>query len=123
MLASSSKCTIEQFAQVLALGPDLNARDKTGRTALHFACRAGNLEIFSQLFEDQSVDIDAITTCGVTPLMMAIESGNIQLVALALNKNLNPFLVDALGKRAIDYAQAFRDVMGHDMRDLITAAM
>ena len=123
MLAASSQCSGEDFAQIMSLSPDLNQKDRVGRTALHFACRAGRLEIFNQLFEDESVEIDAITNCGVTPLMMAIESGNIQLVAQALNSNLNPFLKDALGKRAIDYAQSFRDVMGHDMRELIQKAM
>ena len=67
----------------------------------------------------ESTHIDAITNAGVTPLMMAIESGNIQLVATALNHNLNPFLKDALGRIAIDYAQAFRDVKGQDMRKCI----
>ena len=73
--------------------------------------------------EIDSVDVDAVSNAGVTPLMMAIESGNIQLVAEALNSNLNPFLKDALGRQALDYAQAFRDVMGHDMRELIQRAM
>ena len=45
-----------------------------------------------------------VTKAGVTPLMMAIESGNIELVAEALNANLNPFLADALGRKALDYA-------------------
>ena len=48
--------------------------------------------------EIDSVDVDAVSNAGVTPLMMAIESGNIQLVAEALNSNLNPFLKDALGR-------------------------
>ena len=44
---------------------------------LHFACRAGNLDFFQQLIANQSIDVDAVTNAGVTPLMMAIESGNI----------------------------------------------
>ena len=81
MLAASSQCTADDFQQILGLGPDLNMRDRVGRTALHFACRAGRLEVFNLLFADDIVEIDAVTNCGVTPLMMAIESGNIQLVA------------------------------------------
>ena len=38
-----------------------------------------------QIIEDMNVDIDAVTNSGVTPLMMAIDSGNIQLVAETLN--------------------------------------
>ena len=51
--------------------------------------------------------------------MMAIESGNINLVAACLNSNLNPFLKDALERTALDYAAHYRDVMGADMRKLI----
>ena len=54
--------------------------------------------------------------------MMAVESGNIQLVAECLNGNLNPFLKDALDRRAKDYAQHYRDVLGRDMRDLLHTA-
>ena len=99
----------------MAKNPDVNAKDNFGRTALHFACRAGNLATCEVLFAIETVDIDAPTKAGVTPLMMAIESGSIQLVALALNNNLNPFLKDALGRTALDYSKQYRDVMGQDM--------
>ena len=51
--------------------------------------------------------------------MMAIESGNISLVAECLNANLNPFIKDALDRTAMDYASTYRDVLGQDMRQLI----
>ena len=63
--------------------PDVNARDKIGRTALHYACRAGNQEAFEVLIEYvdiedmEDIDVDAVTNAGITPLIMAIESGNI----------------------------------------------
>ena len=119
----AAACTREQLEQVLAKNPDVNAKDNFGRTALHFACRAGNLATCEVLFAIETVDIDAPTKAGVTPLMMAIESGSIQLVALALNNNLNPFLKDALGRTALDYSKHYRDVMGQDMHQLINAAM
>lgn len=46
----------------------------------------------------KSINVDAVSNAGVTPLMMAIESGRIRLVAEALNSSLNPFLKDALGR-------------------------
>ena len=63
-----------------------------------------------------------MTKAGVTPLMMAVESGHIQLVAACLNNQFNPFLKDALDRQAIDYAQHYRDVLGRDMRDLLQTA-
>ena len=103
----------------MELNPNVNARDSVGRTALHFACRAGNIDTFQVLTEIDDVDVDAVTNSGVTSLMMAIESGNISLVAECLNANLNPFIKDALDRTAMDYAATYRDVLGQDMRQLI----
>ena len=108
----AASCTKEQLEQVLAKNPDVNAKDNFGRTALHFACRAGNLATCEVLLGIETIDVDAPTKAGVTPLMMAIESGGIQIVALALNNNLNPFLKDALGRSALDYSRQYSNVMG-----------
>ena len=59
------------------------------------------------MLEREDCEVDAVTKAGVTPLMSAIESGNIQLVVLCLNEKLNPFLKDALEKTAFDYAQQY----------------
>ena len=113
----------EIMQNVLTLGPDVNAKDSIGRTALHFACRRGSLEHFNVLAEVEEIDLDAQTNSGVTPLMMAVHSGNIKLVAACLNANMNPFLKDGLERTAIDYAASFTDVLGVDVRLLITQAM
>ena len=101
---AASVCTGQQLESILGLGPDVNAQDNIGRTALHYACRAGKLDTFNVLANLEQIEVDMVTKAGVTPLMMAIESGNIELVAEALNANLNPFLQDALGRKALDYA-------------------
>ena len=119
----AATCDAQQLRQILTLRPQVNARDDIGRTALHFACRAGKEENFDVLMESEDIDFDAVTNAGVTPLMTAVESGDIQLVAKCLNERLNPFLKDALDRTAFDYAQHFRDVLGHDMRQLIETAM
>ena len=73
----SGTCSAIELNQILPLGPDLSSRDNLGRTALHFACRSGNVETFKVLAELEDTDVDAVTNAGVTPLMMAIESGDI----------------------------------------------
>ena len=67
----------ESVSKILALNPNIDARDSLGRTALHFACRAGNLDTCSLIVDHDDVDVDAVTHSGVTPLMCAVESGNI----------------------------------------------
>ena len=114
----SAVADAESLRKILTLSPDVNARDSIGRTALHFACRAGKEDTFGVLVDeiDEDLDVDAVSAAGVTPLMAAVESGNIQLVAKCLNERFNPFLKDALDRTALDYAAHFRDVRGHDMR-------
>ena len=56
------------------------------------------------LLDCEDCDIDAVTNAGVSPLMTAVESGQIKLVAKCLNERLNPFLKDALDRTALDYA-------------------
>ena len=81
------------------------------------------MDAFQALLEHEDCEVDAVTKAGVTPLMNAVESGNIQLVVLCLNEKLNPFLKDALDKTASDYAQQYQNVMGYDMRNIIHSAM
>ncbi len=80
----------------MALGPDTNKVDKYGRSAIHFACRSGNLNTLNELLKSEELEYDVFTNAGVTPLMMAVESKNIELVAACLRANLNPFLHNAL---------------------------
>ena len=50
--------SVEITQLVLTLGPNVNVRDAVGRTALHFACRRGNLEIFNLLIAKEEIDPD-----------------------------------------------------------------
>ena len=116
LMLATSIGSVEMTQEVLALGPDINARDKIGRTALHFACRRGCLEHFNLLIQVEDIDLDAQTTSGVTPLMMAVYSGKTELIASCLNSNCNPFYHDALNRTARDYAASFTDVLGVDVK-------
>ena len=116
LMLVSAECNADQLREILTLEPNVNAKDAIGRTALHFACRAGNLETFKVLVELEDIDVDAVSNAGVTPLMLAVESGKIQLVAEGLNNNLNPFLRDGLDRAALDYAQKYKGNLGNDLR-------
>ena len=104
-MMASGVCSSAELQLLMPFGPDVLAVDRCGRTALHFACRAGNLDAFNFLIEFENVDYDAVTTAGVTPLMNAVQSENQDLVQRCLQANLNPFLKDALGRVARDYTQ------------------
>ena len=73
----SAMCSKESVEQILALNPDINKRDSIGRSALHYACRAGKIENVQVLMNSEDTDVDAVTNAGVSPLMTAVESGDI----------------------------------------------
>ena len=104
LMLVSGKGTGEDLTRVLTLNPGINKTDNYGRTAIHFACRSGNLDTFNVLIALEDTEYDNSTNAGVTPLMMAVESRNIELVAACLRNNCNPFLHDALKHTAMDYA-------------------
>ena len=83
---------------------DINQMDTTGRTALHFACRSGNVDNIVFLLNQEGIDTEARTIGGMTPLMYAAQSGNVHAVAACLNRGLNPFQVNCLNQRPIDFA-------------------
>lgn len=96
LMLVAGKGNAADIKKLLALSPDVNKTDKYGRTALHFACRSGNEHTFHELVALEELEYDVFTRAGVTPLMMAVESRNIELVAACLRANFNPFLHDGL---------------------------
>ena len=62
---------------LMALGPDLGQKDSSGRSALHYACRAGNhktTKILLAAIEASGNQAwkEIATNGGVTPLMAAV---------------------------------------------------
>ena len=103
--------------------PNVNAQDSTGRTALHFACRAGNLKMLQRLIAWDGINTDVRTCGGETPLMAACQSGEIYVVGECLNNNFNPFLENSLKQSARDYASLFPNVYGHDLKSILDTAI
>ena len=105
----AGKGSASDITKILSLNPQVNQTDSYGRTALHFACRSGNCETFDVLIEHEEIEYDVFTNAGVTPVMMAVESRNIELVAACLRANCNPFLQDALKHTPMAYANFGRE--------------
>ena len=93
---------------------DIGARDICDRTPMHYCCRGGNIQNLRLLLSkltDQTL-LESRTKGGVTPLMSAIQSGNVYMVGACLNASFNPFAKDFTGKSVVEYAEPFRDVNG-----------
>jgi hypothetical protein len=77
--------------------------DHIGWTPLHYASSRGHLEIAQYLLANGAI-VDSLSPGNTTPLMMAVQSGNEQLVKLLLDKGADIQLRNGNGLTAIDIA-------------------
>jgi ankyrin repeat protein len=77
--------------------------DHIGWTPLHYACARGHLEVAQYLLANGAI-VDSMSPGYTTPLMMAVQSGNEQLVKLLLDKGADIQVRNTNGLTAIDIA-------------------
>ena len=77
-----------------------------GWTPLHYACSKGNLEV-AQFLVTNGALVDSLSPGNTTPLMMAVQSGNEQLIKLLLDKGADIQLRNTNGLSAIDIADIY----------------
>jgi len=77
--------------------------DHIGWTPLHYASSRGHLEVAQYLLANGAI-VDSMSPTNTTPFMMAVQSGNEQLVKLLLDKGADIQLRNANGLTAIDIA-------------------
>jgi len=77
--------------------------DHIGWTPLHYACSRGHLEVAQFLLANGAI-VDSMSPGNTTPLMMAVQSGNEQLVKLLLDKGADIKVRNTNGLTAIDIA-------------------
>ena len=97
----------EMLALILRYEPDINQRDTVGRTALHYAVRAKNLKAIKVISQLPNIEMDAMTVGGMTPLMCAVQSGDLSVVQMCLESLCNPLAKNALGETAKDIADNY----------------
>ena len=79
MYAASLKKT-KIVGMLRTLGADFNIQDSVGRTALHYACKGGDVPTVEEFFKVSGIDYDLPTRGGETPLMFAVMSGHIEII-------------------------------------------
>ena len=80
--------------------------DHIGWTPLHYACAKGHLEVAQFLVANGAI-VDSLSVGNTTPLMMAVQSGNEQLVKFLLDKGADLQIKNANGLTAIDIADIY----------------
>lgn len=104
----------EKIVEILSRksGVDVNCRDESDWTPLHFGCSNRNTQLVTLLLARQS-GIDAKTNSGYTPVMVAAQKGAHQIVTLLLTAGANPNCQDQYSNTALHYAclANFKDVV------------
>ena len=80
--------------------------DHISWTPLHYACAKGQLDVAQFLIANGAI-VDSMSLGNTTPLMMAVNSGNDQLVKLLLDKGADLQLRNTNGLTAIDIADIY----------------
>ena len=102
-----------KIQRLLALGADIDVRNYKGKTALHYAAKAGFLKVINLLIE-KGATIDAPDTNGETPLFDALRStikdGEKQRASVEalLVKGANPNAENRKGLTPLNVAQRMR---------------
>ncbi|MCX6867642.1 MAG: ankyrin repeat domain-containing protein [Verrucomicrobia bacterium] len=99
-----------KIAELLLAGrADVQARDREGKTALHYAALSGNVEVLELLISKGVAVNDKDTRYGRTPLHRAAFSADVKTVAALLNKGADITARDAYGLQAIHAAAKRND--------------
>lgn len=115
-----------EIQRLLKLGAEINVRNHKGKTALHYAAKAGFLKVIELLIE-KGATLDAPDNEGETPVFDAIRStikdGEKQLAALEalLSKGANPNVKNRKGLTPLKVAQRMRRAGSAKVVELLQA--
>ncbi|CAL1531971.1 unnamed protein product [Lymnaea stagnalis] len=85
-------------------GSDVNNVDKSGYTALHYACRNGHIKVCRTLLSYKA-DVNVATIASkATPLHRAAYMGHSQIVSLLMTHGADPKAIDCDGMTALHKA-------------------
>uniref|UniRef100_A0A3B4B3Q2 Uncharacterized protein n=1 Tax=Periophthalmus magnuspinnatus TaxID=409849 RepID=A0A3B4B3Q2_9GOBI len=86
--------SVEMVNLLLKYSANPNAQDSEGRPPLHSIAWTGHTQVGRKLLETPGIDIDLCCNQGATALSIAAQEGNVNIVAMLLDKGANPEHVD-----------------------------
>ncbi|XP_055458721.1 ankyrin repeat domain-containing protein 7-like [Psammomys obesus] len=101
---AASEGDAQRLQRMISLGKhSVNDKDFKERTALHFACAYGQVEIVNVLLKN-NCDIDAVDRNSITPLMKAVQNWTYGCVCALLKHGADPNRMDKNGNTSLHYA-------------------
>ena len=95
---------LNKISQLLQSDPDLlNSRDQQNKTALHFACQNGHIEVVKLLVE-KGANVNITDYDFKSPLLWAASEGYREILDILLKNNADKYATDIDGKCAVHLA-------------------
>lgn len=124
LLVAAEKGDVGIIDLLVAHGADLGHVNRWGRGALHYAARSRNKNVVAYL-----IDVCGMNPCcadedGVTPLMIAAQHDEIDIVRIMINGGADLLQPDRHGQTVFHYASIFAspallaELIAHDRRGL-----
>ncbi|XP_048250934.1 ankyrin-3-like [Haliotis rufescens] len=88
---------------------DLSLFDRAKNNILHMACKGGNVELVSYVLTKNIVDINSRNMVGVTPALVAADSGHKEVLHLLMNTGADLNAVDDSRADILYFAFSSRD--------------
>ena len=95
--------TADKINAILDKGANVNARDDSQKTPLHWACGYGHMEVAMALV-DRGADLDARNDSQRTPLHIACYSGHIELTIALVDRGADNNARDVYQRTPLHYA-------------------
>ena len=100
----------QKAARYLLTRITIDEATRTGRTALHWACRNGRTDMCKMLVEEYGANVSLTTQDGISCLAWAVWGGNLDTVQWAIQAGCDPWLRNRWGCGLIHWAAAGGDV-------------
>ncbi len=103
LIAAAKNGDIKNVRELLANGADVDAKDKDGETALHWAACSGKVDIATFLIE-KGADVDAKSNYGKTALHWAAFFGHVDFAKVLIENRADVNAKDKNNEIAVEVA-------------------
>ncbi|MBL7714809.1 MAG: ankyrin repeat domain-containing protein [Bdellovibrionales bacterium] len=104
--AAASGGSLRLVKLLLAAGADPNRLNRHNESALHFAAEKGHTAIVQELLKWGALPDLKSRHTAMTPLMVAAENGNLDVIQVLVQENVRRDAKNAFGKTPLDLARA-----------------